>query len=139
MELEESNGEYCEWGDGERNGSLFHIIVDLAAFAALAALSTFSALAAFAGLAAVLDIVFSSDASLWDDPTFGDGAVAQELAQFVILEDGELHVARVDTGLFVFAAGVTSEFEDFCGEVFEDCREVNWCCGTNTSCVTTLL
>ena len=55
----------------------------------------------------------------------GDGDGAQELGEFLVVADGQLDVARHNSGLLVVSGGVASEFENFSGEVFEHGGEVN--------------
>jgi len=54
------------------------------------------------------------------DTTLGDGDVAQELIQLLIVADGELKVARDDTGLLVVTSGIASQLKNFGGEVLKD-------------------
>ena len=61
----------------------------------------------------------------------GDDNVAEELVQLFVVADGELQVARDDTLLLVVASGVSSEFENLSGEVFEDSSEID--CATHMS------
>ena len=61
-----------------------------------------------------------------ENTTLGDGDVAEELVQLLIVADGELEVTGDDTGLLVVASGVASQLEDLGGEVFEDGGEVHW-------------
>lgn len=67
-----------------------------------------------------------------ENTTLGDGDVAQELVQLLIVSDGELEMTRDDTGLLVVAGGVACQFEDFGGEIFENGSEVDGSTGTNT-------
>lgn len=57
--------------------------------------------------------------------TLGNGDVAEQLVQFLIIADGELEMTRNDTGLLVIASSVTSKLEDFSSEVFKDSGEVD--------------
>lgn len=67
-----------------------------------------------------------------EDTTLGDGDVAEELVQFLIVPDGELEVARDDTGLLVVAGRVASKLEDFSGEVLQHSGQVDGSTGTDT-------
>ena len=58
---------------------------------------------------------------------------AQQFGQFFVVSDRELDVSRYDSGLLVVSRGVTGEFQDFCGEIFEHCGEVDRGTGTYTS------
>ncbi|KAL2072304.1 hypothetical protein VTL71DRAFT_11647 [Oculimacula yallundae] len=64
--------------------------------------------------------------NVWQDTTLCDCDVSEKLVQLLIVADGELEMARDDTGLLVITGGVTSQLEDFGGQVFEDSSEVNW-------------
>jgi len=55
----------------------------------------------------------------------GDGDVSEELVQLLIVADGELEMTWNDTGLLVVTGGVSSQLEDFSGEVLEDGGEVD--------------
>lgn len=61
------------------------------------------------------------------DTTLGDGDVSKELVQLLIVADGELKVARDDTGLLVVTRGVASQFEDLGRQVLKDSCEVDGC------------
>lgn len=68
----------------------------------------------------------------------GDGDVAEELVQLFIVADGELEMARNDTGLLVVASSVTGQLEDFGSQVLEDGSEVHGGTGTDTLSVVAL-
>jgi len=57
--------------------------------------------------------------------TLGDGDVAKEFVQFLIIADGELEMTRDDTGLLVITSGVASQFENFCCEVLKHGGEID--------------
>ena len=59
------------------------------------------------------------------DTALGDGDVAEELVQLLVVADGELEMARDDAGLLVVAGGVAGQFEDFGSQVFEHGCEVD--------------
>lgn len=67
-----------------------------------------------------------------DNTTVSNGGLAKELAELLIVADSELDVAGVDTSALVVTSSVTSEFEDFSGEVLEDSSEVDGGRSTNT-------
>lgn len=46
---------------------------------------------------------------VWEDTTLGDGDVAEELVQFLIVADRELEMTWDDTGLLVVASSVASQ------------------------------
>jgi hypothetical protein len=52
-----------------------------------------------------------------EDTALGDGDVAEQLVQLLIVADGELQMTRDDTRLLVVAGGVASQLEDLGREV----------------------
>ena len=60
-----------------------------------------------------------------EDTTLGDGDVAEQLVQFLVVADGELEMTGDDTGLLVVTGGVASQFEDFSSQVLKDGCEVD--------------
>jgi hypothetical protein len=73
-----------------------------------------------------------------EDTTLGDGDVSEKLVQLLIVADGELEVARDDTGLLVVAGSVASQLEDFSGEILENGGEVDRGTGTDTLSIVAL-
>jgi hypothetical protein len=57
--------------------------------------------------------------NVWQDTTLSDCDVTQKFVQFLIIADGELEMARNDTGLLVIASGVAGKFENFSCEVLK--------------------
>jgi len=72
------------------------------------------------------------------DTALCDCDVSEELVQLLIVADGELKMARNDTGLLVVASSVTGQLEDFSCQVFEDSGEIDGSTSTNTLSVVTL-
>ena len=66
------------------------------------------------------------------DTALSDGNVAQKLVQLLIVADGELKVARNDTGLLVVTSGIASQFKNFGGEILKDSSEVYGSTSTDT-------
>lgn len=64
--------------------------------------------------------------------TLGDGDVAEQLIQLLIIADGELEVTGDDTGLLVVASGVARQLKNLSREVLEDGSEVDRGTGTDT-------
>lgn len=60
-----------------------------------------------------------------EDTALGDGDVAQELVQLLVVADGELEMTRDDTGLLVVTRGVACQFEDLGCQVLKDGCEVD--------------
>ena len=60
-----------------------------------------------------------------EDTTLGNGDVAEELVQLLIVADGELKVTRDDTGLLVVTSGVSGQLEDLGCQVLEDGGQVD--------------
>jgi len=46
--------------------------------------------------------------NVWQDTTLGNSNVPEKFVQFLIVTDGELKMARNDTGLLVITGSVTS-------------------------------
>ena len=59
------------------------------------------------------------------DTTLGDGDVSEKSVQLLVIADGKLQVARNDTRLLVVTCGVACQLENFGGEVFENCGEID--------------
>lgn len=70
--------------------------------------------------------------------TLGDGDMAQELVQLLIVSDGELKMTGDDTGLLVVSGSVTSQLENFSSKVLKDGSQVNGSTGTDTLSVVAL-
>lgn len=64
--------------------------------------------------------------------TLGDGDVAEQLVQLLIVADGELQVTRNDTGLLVVACGVASQLKNLSCEVLKDGSEIDGSTSTDT-------
>ena len=73
-----------------------------------------------------------------EDTTLGDGDVAEQLVQLLVVPDGELKVTGDDTGLLVVARSVTGQLEDFGSEVLKDGSEVDGSTSTDTLSVVAL-
>ena len=67
-----------------------------------------------------------------EDTALGDGDVAKELVQLLVVPDGELQVTRDDTRLLVVAGSVAGQLEDFGRKVLKDGRQVDRGAGTDT-------
>jgi len=72
------------------------------------------------------------------DTTLGDGDVTEKLVQLLVVADGELKVARDNTGLLVVAGSVASQLENLSSEVLENGSEVDGSTGTDTLGIVTL-
>lgn len=57
--------------------------------------------------------------------TLGNGDVAEQLVQLLVVADGELQVTGDDAGLLVVTSSVAGQLEDFSGEVLEDSGEID--------------
>jgi hypothetical protein len=73
-----------------------------------------------------------------ENTTLGNGDVAQELVQLLIVTDGELKVTGNNTSLLVVASGVTSKLKNFSSEVLENGSEVHGGTSTDTLSVVAL-
>jgi len=67
-----------------------------------------------------------------ENTTLGNGDVAEQLVQFLIVPDGELEMTGDDTGLLVVTGGVASQFEDFSREILKDGSEIDRGTSTDT-------
>ena len=76
--------------------------------------------------------------NVWQNTTLGNGNMPEKLVQFLVIADGELKMARDDTGLLVVTSSVASQFENFGGKVLENSSEVDWSTSTNTLSVVAL-
>ena len=79
------------------------------------------------------------DVDVGENTAGGNSGVAKESVELLIVADGQLNVSWDDSGLLVVLGGVSSEFENLSGEVFENCSKVNWGTSTNTGGVFALL
>lgn len=73
-----------------------------------------------------------------EDTTLGNGDVAEQLVQLLVVPDGELQMTGNDTRLLVVTGSVTGQLEDFGREVLEDGSEVDGRTGTDTLSVVAL-
>ena len=73
-----------------------------------------------------------------ENTTGGDGDVAQQLVQLLVVLDGEGEVTRHDARLLVVTGGVASELEDLGAEVLEDGGEVDGGAGAHAGGVLAL-
>lgn len=73
-----------------------------------------------------------------EDTALGDGDVAEQLVQLLVVPDGELEMTGDDTRLLVVAGGVASQLEDLSSEVLQDGGEVDGSTGTDTLSVVAL-
>ena len=69
---------------------------------------------------------------VWQHTSLSNGNVAQELVEFLVVSDGKLQVTGDNTGLFVVSGCVSSQFQDFSTEIFQDGSEVDWGSSTDT-------
>ena len=74
-----------------------------------------------------------------EDTTLGDGHARQELAELLVVADGQLNVAGDDTGLLVVAGSVSCQLKDLGGQVLKHSGQVHWGTGTDSLGVTALL
>lgn len=67
-----------------------------------------------------------------EDTALGDGHSLEELVQLFVVADGQLEMARVDSGLFVVASGIASQLQHFCGQVFHHGSQVHGGTGSDS-------
>jgi hypothetical protein len=72
------------------------------------------------------------------DTTLGNGNVAQELVQLLIVSDGKLEMTGDDTGLLVVTGSVASELENLSSQVLQDSSQVDGGASTDTLSVVAL-
>ena len=88
-------------------------------------------LALGSGLLATLALGDQVAVDVGEDTTLGDCDAREELAELIVVADGELDVAGVDAVLVVVTGSVASELKDLGSEVLEDGGEVDRSAGTN--------
>ena len=64
--------------------------------------------------------------------TLGNGDAGQKLVQLLVVADGKLKMTGDDSGLLVVTGSVSSQLEDFSGEVLEHGGQVHWGTGSHT-------
>jgi len=64
--------------------------------------------------------------------SLGDGDSGQELVQLLVVTDGQLQMAGVDSGLLVVTGGVTSQLENLSSEVLKHGGKVDRRSGSHT-------
>ena len=74
-----------------------------------------------------------------EDTTCGDSACSSELAELLIVADGELDMTRHNRLLFVLSAGITGQVEDLIREVLHDSSGEYAGADAHPACVATLL
>lgn len=67
-----------------------------------------------------------------EDTSLSDGDTGQQTVQFFVIADGQLQVTRVDASLLVVTGSISSQFQNFGSQVFEDGSNVDWSSGTDT-------
>lgn len=73
------------------------------------------------------------------DTSRGDNDVVEQLVQLLVVADGNHDVTRNNTDTLVVARSVTSQLEDFGGQVLQNGSEVNGSSNTNTASILALL
>jgi len=58
--------------------------------------------------------------------------MTKKLVQFLIVTDGKLEMTRNDTSLLVITSSITSQLENFSGEILENSGEIDGSTSTNT-------
>lgn len=70
------------------------------------------------------------------DASLGDRHAGQQLAQLLVVADGQLDVAGNDTSLLVVTGGVASQLKDFSGQVLQHGGQVHGGASTDALCET---
>jgi len=73
-----------------------------------------------------------------ENTTLGNGDVAEQLVQFLVIADGELEMTGDDTRLLVVAGGIAGQLEDFGRQVFENGSEIDGSASTDALSVVAL-
>jgi len=60
-----------------------------------------------------------------EDTALRNSDMSKQFVEFLVVTDCELQMTRDDTGLLVVTSSVSSQFENFSCEVFEDSCEVD--------------
>ena len=63
--------------------------------------------------------------NVWKNATLGNSDMAKEFVQFFVIADSELKMTWDNARLLVVASGVTSKFQNFCGQIFQDSSQVD--------------
>ena len=63
--------------------------------------------------------------NVWKNTTLGNSDMAKEFVQFFVIADSELKMTWDNARLLVVASGVTSKFQNFCGQIFQDSSQVD--------------
>ena len=67
-----------------------------------------------------------------ENTTLGNGHTSQQLVEFLVIADGELHMAGVDAVLLVVAGGIAGQLQDLSREVLKHGGEVHGGTRANT-------
>jgi len=62
---------------------------------------------------------------VWQDTTLRNGYTREQFIQFLVISDGQLQVSWDDSGLFVVTSSISSQFQNFSGQVFHDGSQIN--------------
>ena len=76
--------------------------------------------------------------NVWQDTAVGNSHTRQEFVQFFVVSDGELKMSWDDSCLLVVSGSVTSQLQDFSGQVFENSSQVDWSSGADSVSVVSL-
>ena len=71
--------------------------------------------------------------------TVGNGYTAEQLAELLIVADGQLDVTGHNTGLLVIAGSVSSKLQDLSSQVLEDSSQVHRCTSSDSLSILALL
>merc|ERR1719228_622440 len=62
----------------------------------------------------------------------------KKLVQFFVIPDSQLKMPRDDARLLIVPSSITSKLQDLCGQIFHDCRHVDWSTSSNSLGIVTL-
>jgi len=72
------------------------------------------------------------------DSTRSDGHTRHHFVELFVISNGQLNVTGNDSRSLVVFGGVSSQFKNFCAEIFEHCSHVDWSSSTNTFGISSL-
>ena len=61
------------------------------------------------------------------DSTLSNGHATQELVELLVVSNRKLQMSRDDTRLLVISSSISSQLQDFCCQVLQDCGQVDGC------------
>ena len=66
------------------------------------------------------------------DSSLGDGDTGEQFVQLLVISDGQLEMAGVDSGLLVVSGSISSQLENLSSEILEDGSQVDGGSGSDS-------